>query len=152
MGPEGMMGDGTSQTGLAGAQNLADSGDLEAMMIMNSPYNYVDFTIPWNVNISYNLSYRREGFRESDVTQALTFNGDVSITDKWKINFNSGYDLATKELTHTTISINRDLHCWELRVNWVPFGRFTSYSVDLQVKSSLLQDLKINRRRNLNDR
>lgn len=153
MGPAGMMGgDGISDTGLAGAQNLADSGDLEAMMIMNSPYNYVDFTIPWNINISYNLNYRRDGFSESDVTQALTFNGDVSITEKWKINFNSGYDLATKELTHTTISINRDLHCWELRVNWVPFGRFTSYSVDLQVKSSLLQDLKINRRRNLNDR
>ncbi|MFC2187210.1 putative LPS assembly protein LptD [Fulvivirgaceae bacterium LMO-SS25] len=152
MSPTGMMGDGVSDTGLAGAQNLADSGDLEAMMIMSSPYNYVDFTIPWNVNISYNLNYRRDGFRESDVTQALTFNGDVSITEKWKISFNSGYDLATKELTHTTISINRDLHCWELRVNWVPFGRFTSYSVDLQVKSSLLQDLKINRRRNLNDR
>jgi hypothetical protein len=152
-GPDGMMrGDGVSEQGLAGAQNLADGGDLEAMMIMNSPYNYVDFTIPWNINISYNLNYRRDGFQEADVTQALTFNGDVSITEKWKINFNSGYDLNTKELTHTTISINRDLHCWELRVNWVPFGRFTSYSVDLQVKSSLLQDLKINRRRNLNDR
>ncbi len=153
-GPDGMMGaDGMEATqGLAGAQNLADNGDLEAMMIMNSPFNYVDFTIPWNINISYNLNYRRDGFAEADVTQALTFNGDVSITEKWKINFNSGYDLATKELTHTTISINRNLHCWELRVNWVPFGRFTSYSVDLQVKSSLLQDLKINRRRNLNDR
>mgnify|MGYP003673520170 CR=1 FL=1 len=152
-GPDGMMGgDGVSDTGLAGAQNLADNGDLEAMMIMNAPYNYVDFTIPWNVNISYNLNYRRDGFREADVTQAITLNGSVSITEKWQINLTSGYDLATKELTHTTIGINRDLHCWQLTVDWVPFGRFTSYNLNLQVKSSLLQDLKINRRRNLNDR
>lgn len=138
--------------GMEGAEEMAGMGDLEAQNILANRWDYVDFTIPWNVNISYNMNYRRVGFAEAQITQALNIQGDLSITDKTKIVVNSGYDFQTKEITHTTIQLNRDLHCWELSVNWVPFGRFTSYNVNLQVKSGMLQDLKINRRRNLNDR
>jgi hypothetical protein len=153
VGRTGGLSPGGDFIGIDGARQLADqTGDEAYARIAMNPYQYVDFTIPWNLNISYNIAYRRVNFLDSDVTQSLTFQGDVSITEKWKIGFNSGYDFEMKDLTHTTININRDLHCWVLRVNWVPFGRFTSYSVDLQVKSSLLQDLKLSRRRNLNDR
>lgn len=138
--------------GMEGAEEMAAMGDLEAQNILANRWDYVDFTIPWNVNISYNMNYRRVGFAEAQITQALNIQGDLSITDKTKIVVNSGYDFQTKEITHTTLQLTRDLHCWELSVNWVPFGRFTSYNVNLQVKSGMLQDLKINRRRNLNDR
>ncbi|MFT6966215.1 MAG: hypothetical protein ACJAT1_001430, partial [Marivirga sp.] len=35
--------------------------------------------------------------------------------------------------------------------NWVPFGRGESFSVDIGVKASILQDLKLNRRRTWQD-
>ncbi len=109
---------------------------------------YVDFTIPWSLNVSYNLSYSKRGFDKPNTAQALTFNGDLKVTDKWKVGFTSSYDLQARKISDiTTINIYRDLHCWDMTFNWTPFGRFQSYSFDLKVKAALLQDLKLSRRR-----
>jgi hypothetical protein len=80
-------------------------------------------------------------------TQSVTFNGDVSITKKWKLSVTSGYDFTTKEITLTSINVYRDLHCWEMHFNWVPFGFRQSFSIDINVKSSVLRDLKLSRRK-----
>ncbi len=119
-------------------------------MAMN-PNAYIDWNVPWSLNLNYNLNYAKVGFQEARITQALNFSGDVSLTEKWKINFNSGFDFENRDLTQTNISIARDLHCWEMLVNWVPFGRYQSYSIDIRVKASMLQDLKISRRRSFFD-
>jgi uncharacterized membrane protein len=85
------------------------------------------------------------------ITQAARFNGDFSLTEKWKIVFNSGYDFQSKEVTTTQLTISRDLHCWVINLSWVPFGKFQSYSFYIGVKSSLLKDLKLNRNRSFFD-
>ncbi len=120
--------------------------------LINNPETYVDFNIPWSLRINYNLGYRRRGFEDSDITQSLRFSGDFSLSEKWKITFNSGYDVEEKEFTQTNLGISRDLHCWEMNFNWTPFGRFTSYDFTIRVKSALLQDLKLNRTRSFFDR
>ncbi|MGB3182998.1 MAG: putative LPS assembly protein LptD [Cyclobacteriaceae bacterium] len=112
---------------------------------------YVDFTIPWNLRLQYSLSYSRVGFQDSELISSVTFNGGLSLTDKWKMTFNSGYDFKRKEFTLTNIAINRDLNCWQMRFNWTPFGRFQSYSLTVNIKSSILQDLKLNRNRSFWD-
>ena len=71
----------------------------------------------------------------------------MSLSEKWKVTFNTGYHFETKEITQTNIGISRDLHCWTMRVDWVPFGRFESFNFTINVKSSLLQDLKLERRK-----
>ncbi|HEU5292795.1 MAG TPA: hypothetical protein VFU05_19235, partial [Cyclobacteriaceae bacterium] len=73
--------------------------------------------------------------------------GDLSLSQKWKVNFNSGYDIKAGEFTQTTITIARDLHCWTMNFLWVPFGPFTSYNFSIHVKASVLQDLKMERRK-----
>jgi hypothetical protein len=114
---------------------------------------YVDFTIPWSLNISYNLSYNRQGFQSARIVQALTFSGDLKVTEKWKVGFTSGYDFVDKKIIDiTTLSIFRDLHCWSMNINWTPFGQYQSYSFDLKVNASILQDLKLSRRRTWYDR
>jgi hypothetical protein len=119
--------------------------------ILDNPEYYVDFNIPWSLNLTYTLNYRSVGFQDGEVTQTLRFNGDLSITPKWKVTYTSGYDFEMKEFTQTRLGIFRDLHCWELNFSWVPFGRFTSYDFSIRAKSSLLQDLKLNRRRSFTD-
>ena len=119
--------------------------------ILDHPEYFVNFNVPWSINISYSLNFRKQGFRESDVTQTLQFNGDVSLTPKWKLTYNSGYDLKEKEFTQTRLGLSRDLHCWELTFSWVPFGRYTSYDFTIRAKASLLQDLQLNRRRGFID-
>jgi hypothetical protein len=102
---------------------------------------YVDFDVPWSINLSYSLNYSKPG-RESNVVQTLSFNGDLSLTPKWKITYSSGYDFQRNEFTMTSVSINRDLHCWEASATIVPFGTLKSYRFLIRVKSSILQDLK----------
>jgi hypothetical protein len=123
----------------------------EIERVVNDPALYIDWSIPWNMSFGYNLSYNKGFTGNTNITQAVNINGDLSLSEKWKINFNSGFDLSTGRITQSMIGIARDLHCWQMNVNWVPFGRFTSYNIDIRVKSSILQDLKVSRRRSFFD-
>jgi lipopolysaccharide assembly outer membrane protein LptD (OstA) len=111
---------------------------------------YVDFNVPWNLNVYYNLNYAKPGIKET-VSQSVTFSGDLSLTKKWKISVTSGYDFTSKKMTLTSVNVYRDLHCWEMRFNWVPFGFRQSFSLDINVKSSILKDLKLSRRKDYRD-
>ena len=108
--------------------------------------DYVDFEIPWTLRVDYSFSYtkRRD---EAKTIQTLRASGDFSLTPNWKIGFNSGYDLNSKQFTTTNLSIYRDLHCWEMRISVVPFGTYKSYNFQINAKSSILSDLKYNKRK-----
>ncbi len=134
----------------------SNASEADKNLLLQNPNVYVDFKIPWNLRISYNISYSRglytsTGGDATQITQALNFSGDVSMTQKWKITFNSGYDFVKNEITQTNFGINRDIHCWQLSLNWVPFGPFQNYGFNIGVKSSLLRDLKLNRTRSFFD-
>ena len=122
-------------------------GTREEIDYINSNIaEYIDFNVPWSINASYNLNRRKIGFRDPSITQTLTFSGDVSISEKTKISFRSGYDFKFKMLTQTSINATRDLHCWRINFSWVPFGRFQSYNLSINAVSALLQDLKLEKR------
>ncbi len=111
---------------------------------------YVDFNVPWNLTVYYNLNYNKAGIVKQ-VSQSMTLNGDLSVTKKWKISLTSGYDFTSKKSTLTSINIYRDLHCWEMRFNWVPFGFRQSFSIDINVKSAMLRDMKLSRKKDWYD-
>ena len=83
------------------------------------------------------------GRLEHDLIQTITLSGNVKITDKFSINFGTGFDIQAKEFTITTISFSRDLHCWEMGFYWVPFGYRTQWNFHLRVKSSIFQSMKV---------
>lgn len=130
---------------------LTDFAENEINRISTDPSQYIDWDIPWNLSFGYVFSYSSPVSGRKNTTQTLSVSGDVSLSEKWKINFNTGYNVQMNELTQTMIGIARDLHCWQMNVNWIPFGRFTSYNIDIRVKSSILQDLKVSRRRSFFD-
>ncbi|MCB9252757.1 MAG: LPS-assembly protein LptD [Flavobacteriales bacterium] len=119
----------------------------ELRMINNYPQHFADFNIPWSLQINYNLNYSKfSPLVEKTLNQTVTFNGDLNLTDNWKIGFASGYDFSSKELAVTKIDMYRNLHCWEFSFGWIPTGFLRSYTFTIKVKSSTLQDLKLNRR------
>ena len=86
------------------------------------------------------------------------FEQQVETTEKapvspknWKIAFTTGFDFETKKMSYTSIDIYRDLHCWEMRFNWVPFGYYKSWNFTINVKAGMLQDLKYNMRNSYQD-
>lgn len=107
---------------------------------------FVDFNVPWNLNFYYNFNYSNNGLTKQ-LVQTLTASGDFSLTPKWKVQYNTGYDFENKSISLTSFSIYRDLHCWDMAIRWIPFGTYQSYSVDLKVKAAILQDLKLSKRR-----
>ncbi len=122
------------------------SSEEEYEYIQKNPGYYVDFNVPWNFRLAYNLVYSRPVHKET-LNHTLTISGDFNLTDKWKIGGDSGYDLTQGDFTFTNISIYRDLHCWEMQFNWIPYGFRKSYTIDIRVKASVLQDLKLSRKR-----
>jgi hypothetical protein len=131
----------------------SDMPESDKQHILQNPNAYIDFDIPWSLNIAYNLNYRKPvttnqpRLLPAQIIQTMQLSGDLSISEKWKITYNTGYHFESKEFTQTNIGISRDLHCWHMNLTWVPFGRFQSYNFTIAVKASVLQDLKLERRR-----
>lgn len=131
--------------------NLQNMNPLQSEQLarINRDLNaFVDFNVPWNLTARYNLQYSKPGITPSILTHSVNFNGDVSVTPKWKIGFNSGFDFINHVPVPPTFTIYRDLHCWDLSFSWIPQGPYRSYNIDLKVKASVLQDLKLSKRRN----
>lgn len=130
----------------------------EKDMVKNHPEAYVDFNIPWTINLAYTLRYTNAYIytvyppeNQKKYIQTLSFYGDVNVTPKWKIGFRSGYDFENKEISYTTVDIYRDLHCWELKFNWILTGYRKSWNVTINVKSAVLQDLKLTKKKDWRD-
>ena len=111
-----------------------------ASSLGNPTGDYVDFNIPWSLSVDFTYSLSKP---LDDTNRTMTLNGrfDFSLTPNWKIQGRTGYDFERKEVVTTNISFFRDFECWQMSVNWVPFGRFQSFGFNLQVKSGHLRDL-----------
>ncbi len=126
--------------------------EQEANALVNQyPDDYVNFNIPWDITVNYNVNLTNTFVNQVDttlITQSLTFNTNLSLTPKWKISIQSGYDFVSKKVTsNTSFGIFRDLHCWEMSFNIIPFGRWQNYNFTIRPKSTVLQDLKLTRKR-----
>jgi len=117
------------------------------LSLLNSdPSAYVDFNIPWNLSVNYSFNYNNY-YTGTGVTNTVMLSGDLNITPKWKVQYTTNYDLRAGKLSSaTSFGLYRDLHCWDLSMQWLPFGYFKSYTVTLKVKASILQDLKLTKR------
>jgi hypothetical protein len=136
------------------AQQEAQARQLQ--MVRNNPGEYVDFDIPWRLDLSYSFTYSKTIIPDSggvvtNLNQYVNFNGDFSLTPKWKIGLNSGYDFVNREIAYTNMYISRDLHCWQMSINLIPFGTYRQFSITISPKSGLLRDLRINRTRQFYD-
>lgn len=113
---------------------------------MSSNYNQeVDFNVPWNLRVNYAFNYSKP-LNTKTISQTLGFGGDLSLTPKWKIGFQSSYDFKSRKLSTTSLNISRDLHCWQMNITIIPIGIYKSYSFQINVKSGMLQDLKWKKR------
>jgi len=113
-------------------------------------YGYSKFDVPWTMRVAYNFYYTKNLLKPV-VSQTLALTGDVSLTKKTRITYTTGYDIAMKGITMTSIGVLRDLHCWEMSLDWIPTGYLKSWSFTIRVKASVLADLKYDRRKDYHD-
>ncbi len=108
---------------------------------------YVDFKIPWSLSIDYTLNFRRGlGDNPNSVTNTMGVDGDLNLTDKWKVSYYASYDVIKQQLASARFNIHRDLHCWDMSISWTPFGYIRGYNITINARSALLRDLKLTKR------
>jgi hypothetical protein len=125
----------------------SDQDKLDYNNMISNPYGYVNFDLPWSVNINYSFSYNRSNFNTL-FSQTFNFNGDFNLTPKWKIGASSGYDFNEKKISYTQFEVSRLLHCWALNFTWIPDGIRKSFTFSLKANASILQSLKVDKKRN----
>jgi lipopolysaccharide assembly outer membrane protein LptD (OstA) len=122
--------------------------------IVSSQNEYENFNIPWNLTLDYSLFLQRVNTISNEdsitFTQTLNIRAGFNLSKNWRINGSTSFDFVNREFPTASLEIYRDLHCWEMSLQWVPFGIRPSYSFVLRVKASVLQDLKIPKRNNWN--
>jgi hypothetical protein len=117
-----------------------------------NPAEFTDFNIPWRIDLSYSFSFNRtllpdySGFTTSTFS-SINFNGDFSLSPKWKAGGAGFYDLSNMNLQQFSMFVTREMHCWQLAINITPVGLFKSFSIAISPKSGILRDLRINRNR-----
>lgn len=102
--------------------------------------------IPWDMTLAYSLTYSNSR-RENTVTgNSLMVSGNTNITPMWTVGVSTGYDFVQKGFTFTQLRFERDLLSWKMNLSWVPFGQNTYWSFFIGIKSSILQDIKYDKR------
>ena len=100
----------------------------------------------WSTSASFSFAYNNFNPNNPQKTFWMSTNSTINVTENWKVKYNARFDLIKQNLVSHTFSIYRDLHCWEMSVNWTPNGYASGLYLKLNVKSPNLQDLKLERR------
>ena len=130
--------------GTSEPMNRRNNDDDEPVTDDNERYNY---KIPWNLNLSYTMTYSNNA-RENEISShSLMFSGDVELSPSWNVGVSSGYDIKNKGFTFTQLRFMRDLKSWQMSFNWTPFGSRKSWFFFIGIKSSILQDIKYDKNR-----
>lgn len=109
---------------------------------------YLAFNIPWSLTLSYGITMAEDRSKPINVrrmrypfsfTQSLNASGYVRVADGWNISFASGYDFEMHKVSMTTMSLSRDLHCFEMSASIV-LKPYSSFNFTFRARASELAD------------
>jgi len=137
---------------------LKQYSEQEVRDVLDHPDQYIDWNNAWSINIAYSLRFSNNPLYinydpkdKRSMVQTINVTSDVSVTPKWKVGFSANYDIEAKKFAYSSVDFTRDLHCWEMRFHWVPAGPRKSWNFGINVKASILKDLKYDRRKDFRD-
>ena len=100
----------------------------------------------WSTSLSFSYSMNKANPINANETFWMSSNTSLQLTRKWRMQYNARYNLLDKDLVNHNFSIYRDLHCWEMSINWTPNGYGSGFYLKINVKSPTLRDLKLEQR------
>jgi len=139
--------DNPGPDGRPGGSHDDSGGDLEL-----DKDGYVPWSVPWSLTLNYSINYSYGDFNyekmeyNGKITQNLSLSGNIRPTKNWEISATASYDFDQHKLAYMNLNVARDLHCFTMRASIIPVGPYKSYNFHISVKSSLLSDLKYDKR------
>jgi len=112
--------------------------------------------IDWSTSLTYNFRFNKTfNIQEQEfdivLSQTASVNFRITPTPLWSVSVRSGYDFDALQVTSTTFNFHRNLHCWEMSLQVTPFGRMTSYMFKINIKSSMFEAVKYEKKRSWHD-
>ena len=109
---------------------------------------YMNPNVPWSVNFNYSYNFKK-GYQwangkqtaNNSHTQTLGVSGNVKLTPRLSMQMTTGFDLMALKMTTTQFSASYDLHCFNIRVSWVPNGQWESWTFQIAANAAALADL-----------
>ncbi len=109
---------------------------------------YMNPNVPWSVNFNYSYNFKR-GYQwangketpNNTHTQTLGVSGNLKLTPRMSMQLTTGFDLMALKMTTTQFSATYDLHCFNIRVSWIPNGQWESWTFQISANASALADL-----------
>ncbi len=136
---------GSGRGGATQGRPQAPSGGTERRtQVPSSIEDLSALDLPWSLSFDFNYRLSKPRKEVTNRTATLGTQFSLGLTSKWRIQGRSGYDFVEGELATTRLSTSRvvgSCDCWVMSFSWVPFGRFQSYSFNLQVRSGQLSQL-----------
>jgi len=142
----------------SGAMNERNNRDAENDQ--NSEFSadgYSAWSVPWSLTLNYSVNYGYGAFNkekleyDSKITQNLSISGNIRPTPNWNFSLSASYNFDTHKIAYMNCNISRDLHCFSMSASFVPVGPYKSYNFHIAVKSSMLSDLKYDKRSSLSN-
>ncbi|NND88498.1 MAG: LPS-assembly protein LptD, partial [Flavobacteriaceae bacterium] len=141
--PDDLFGDVRTfrDDGAYATEERKDDNDLQKQ----TRYN---FDIPWTLRFAYTMTYSNS-IRQNEISsQSLSFSSNLELSPRWTVGVSSCYDFKQKGITRTQFRFERDLESWRMSFNYTPTGAFgTSWYFFIGIKSSVLSDIKYDKRR-----
>lgn len=142
--------EGQGESGAAPTANPETVTEERDPLGLNNPYqnySFEDTSIPWSVNLALSLNYDLNNpFKKSKRAQLSLQQGRVALTKNWEVSVSGQFDLVEKSIVYQNYSIHRNLHCWEMQLNWTPSGFRKGFYLRINVRAPNLQDIKIEKR------
>ncbi len=108
--------------------------------------SFYNTEIPWDLTLAWSLTYNNSR-RTSEITNnSLMVSGNVTLAPGWLAGFSTGYDFKNKGVTYTQLRFERDLKSWRMDFSWIPNGYYKQWNFFIGIKSSILQDIKYEKR------
>ena len=102
-----------------------------------------DFSIPWNLNLTYNYNMSKPTPHEHEINSNLGLSLGFNLAKNWKFTVRGNYDIQDDEFSAPSVTIYRDLECWEMNFNWKPLGTYRGFRFEIRMKAPELQDIKV---------
>ena len=102
--------------------------------------------VPWDLKLAYSVTYSNNNRQDQISNSSLMFSGNIDLTPNWKVGASSGYDFVNKGFTYTQLRFGRDLKSWKMDFSWIPFSSRASWYFFIGIKSSVLSDIKWEKR------
>ena len=117
--------------------------DPGSFVPQSATVGFLDYSAAWSASVG--LSARRSsnplGTEVTTIAELAVNQFNARLTPNWSVTGSAGFDLTTLEPTQTRFALRRDLHCWDLSINWQPIGVVRTFGVSLAVKGGLLSDI-----------